>query len=116
MYKVVFGWLKKGGIPTGAELKALYALMEPILKQMKIKRPPISELDDRLIQLFNPVYEYHALYSTKSEEYWKGLDRGFTEVKALRQYRQEAVALRKSLYPPKPKGEKKEKKPKAEKK
>jgi hypothetical protein len=116
MYKVVFGWLKKGGIPTGAELKALLALMEPVLKQMKIKRPPINELDERLIQLFGPVYEYYALYSTKPESFWKGLGRDFTEVKALTNYRNEARALCKSLYPPKPKGEKKPKKAKAEKK
>ena len=107
MYKPVFGWLKKGGVPTGPELKALLALMEPIMKEMKVRRPPLKELDDRLVQLYKPVYEYWALKSSRPESFWKGLEGSFTEVKALRRYRKEAKALVDELYPRKVKAAKK---------
>ena len=52
MYRTVFGWIKKGGKPDEAGLKALYALMEPTLRTLKMKRLTTKNLDDRLVSAF----------------------------------------------------------------
>jgi len=116
MYKVVFGWLKRGGVPTGAELLALYQLMIPVFKMMKVRRPPVSDVDDRLLKIYAPLYEYWALRTSRPDDYWKGLGQSFTEVKALRTLREEVKRLVAELYPPKPrKKEKAAPKPKVKK-
>jgi len=103
MYKVVFGWLKKGGVPTGAELLALYQLMLPIFKEMHVRRPPVKEVDDRLVQVYPAVYEWWALYSSRPAGYWQGLSRAFPEAKALRDLRNDVKMIVAKLYPPAPK-------------
>lgn len=103
MYKTVFGWIKKGGKPDEAGLRALYALMEPTLRSLKMKRLSPKGLDDRLCAAFPLFYEYFALVSAQPASYWQNLDGSFPEKKAERDLRREFKALWKELYPPKPK-------------
>jgi len=106
MYRTVFGWIKKGGKPDEAGLKALYALMEPTLRTLKMKRLTTKNLDDRLVSAFPVFYEYFALVSSQPAQYWQRLDNSFPEKKAERDMRKSFRALWKELYPPAPKKEK----------
>jgi len=103
MYRAVFGILKKGKELDAAELKALYALMEPTLKKLKMKRISPKELDKRLIEAFPLFYEFFAIHSEKPDSYWESIDGSFPEKKAEKALRKAFRETWKKLYPPKPK-------------
>ncbi len=105
MYRAVFGWIKKGNIPTEPELKALYALMEPTIKALKMKRVPPKDLDMRLVEAFPAFYEYFAIRSQKPDSYWENLNGSFPEKKAEKSLRKAFRETWKALYPPKKKAE-----------
>jgi len=54
MYKAVFGWLKKGGVPTGNEIKALDPLLlEHLLLETLIRKyGPVSDVAPRKKEKF----------------------------------------------------------------
>lgn len=99
MYRAIFGIVKKGKRLDVAELKALYALIEPTLLKLKMKRLKAKDLDERLIEAFPFFYEYFALHSEKPDSYWENLNGSFPEKKADREYRKAFRETWKALYP-----------------
>ncbi len=107
MYREIFGYIKRGGKVDEAMLKALYALMEPTLKSLRMKRVPASDIDDRLVEAFPAFYEYYALWSSSPPHFWEAPAGGLPEFKALREMKKNLRAVWKELYPPKPRKKKK---------
>lgn len=103
MQRAVFGLLKKGYKPNAVELEALYVLLTPIRKALKLKNISKADIDERLLQAFDALYNFHMLFSSRPEHFWAGSPAGLPEFKKLRDLKAEARRVWKELYPAKSK-------------